>query len=83
MKSEQEILDHMRALVAGALGVLPAEVDVEAELSSLGLDSIRAFHLAGDMAEWLDRDISPTLLWDHPTLLAVAGALAREEPGDP
>lgn len=79
MKSEIEITHKLVELVAEALGVPSPQIDPEAELASLGLDSIRAFHLAGDLAEWLDRDLSPTLVWDHPSLASIAAHLAREE----
>lgn len=80
MKTEREILELLVTRVAEALEVEPEAVDVDADLASLGLDSIRAFHLAGDLAEWLDRDLSPTLLWDHASLRSVAEALASEGP---
>lgn len=82
MRSEAQIREHLRSMVAEALGVEPEDVDVDADLAGLGLSSIRAFHLVGDVAEWLDRDLSPTLMWEYPTLRAVATALAAEEPTD-
>lgn len=83
MTDEQSILRHMVTMIARALEVSEAEIDVDAELSSLGMDSIRAFALTGDLAEWLDRELSATLLWEHPTLRELAAHLAEAEAEHP
>lgn len=72
----------LRELVGAALSCPPEAIDASAPLDGMGLDSIRAFEIAGDLADWLDREIPATLLWDHPSIEALAGALA-EEPETP
>jgi acyl carrier protein len=78
-KTRDEILSKMVALTAEALDVSPEAVDVDAELATLGLDSIRAFAVTGDLAEWLERELSATLLWEYPTLRELATHLAAAE----
>lgn len=79
MRSESEILEMLRSRVAEALEQPVESVDIDADLSELGLDSIKAFHLAGDLAEWLDQELSPTLLWEYANLRELAQGLYREQ----
>lgn len=68
--------------VALKLSVDPAEIDPRQPFDGYGLDSVQAVEVAGELGEWLGRDVSPTIVWDHPTILAVAQHLAAE-PGAP
>ena len=61
-----------------ALGVTPAEIDVRESLDTYGMGSIQAVSFAGDLEEWLGRDLPATLLWDYPTLAALAAHLAED-----
>jgi acyl carrier protein len=64
--------------VAEELRVNPAEVDLRAQFASFGLDSIVIFNITGDLAAWLQRDLESTLLWEYPTIEAVARFLAAD-----
>ena len=52
-------------------------LDPSAPLTDYGLASIQAVSLVGDLEEWLGRKLPATLLWDYPTLDAIAAELAR------
>lgn len=73
---ETEIRDRIVTMVATALEVGADRVDVDAELASLGLSSIQAFTLTGDLAEWLEQELPTTLMWEHPTIRRLAAHLA-------
>ncbi|MEM7410833.1 MAG: SDR family NAD(P)-dependent oxidoreductase [Myxococcota bacterium] len=62
--------------VAAAAAVLPEEIDAGEPWAAHGLDSLQGVRLMGRLAEWLGRPLSPTLLYDHPTIDALAGHLA-------
>ncbi|MDB4896587.1 MAG: eryA, partial [Firmicutes bacterium] len=66
------------ANVALKLSVDPAEIDPRQPFDGYGLDSVQAVEVAGDLGEWLGRDVSPTVVWDHPTILAVAQYLTAD-----
>jgi acyl carrier protein len=66
------------AKLSEALGVTPAEIDVHESLDNYGMGSIQAVSFAGDLEEWLGRDLPATLLWDYPTLAALAAHLAED-----
>ena len=59
------------------LSKLPAEtIDLDEPISRYGLNSVGAVRLAGEVSEWLGRDISPTLAYEYPTISALAGYLS-------
>ncbi len=71
---EQWLVHHLAEL----LGANPQEIDIRQPFISFGLDSAQAVGLAGDLEEWLGRELSPTLIWDYPTIEALARHLALE-----
>jgi thioesterase domain-containing protein/acyl carrier protein len=76
LRSRHDVRDWLVNKLAGTLKADPASIDVAAPLYSLGVDSLTAITLTGELAEWLHRDISATLMWDHGSIDAIAGALA-------
>jgi acyl-CoA synthetase (AMP-forming)/AMP-acid ligase II/acyl carrier protein len=68
--------------IAERLKMPAREVDVHLPFASLGMDSMTAVLLAGDLEVWLERRLPPTLMYDHPSIDALARHLA-EEPAEP
>ena len=62
--------------VATQLSIAPEEIDVRETFSNYGLDSRTAVGLSGELERWLGRTLSPTLVWDYPTIELVARHLA-------
>ncbi|WP_240506797.1 type I polyketide synthase [Thermoactinospora rubra] len=54
-------------------------VDPDRPLEEYGLSSRDAVSLAGELADLLGRQLSPTLVWEHPTINRLAHALSRIE----
>ncbi len=67
------------ARIAATLRVDPAAIDDRAPLADLGLSSTDAVTLSGELEELLGRDLSPTLVYEHPSIAALADHLARPE----
>jgi acyl carrier protein len=67
--------------IARVLDKHPDEIDVREPFASFGLDSRTAVSLSGELERWLRRRLSPTLIWDHPTIELVAQHLS-ESTGD-
>jgi acyl carrier protein len=55
--------------------VPPAEIDPDAQLADLGLDSVYALTMCGDIEDRFGLETDPTVAWDHPTINALAGHL--------
>ena len=66
--------------LAGPLGVPAAEIDPTRPFANFGLGSLRAVGLAGELEEWLGRPLSPTLLYEYPTVETLARHLAAATP---
>ena len=58
--------------VSAALSLSPDQIDPRETFSSFGLDSRTAISLSGDLERWLGRRLPPTLVWDYPTIDAIA-----------
>jgi acyl carrier protein len=62
--------------IAHVGGLEPHEIDVREPFTSFGLDSRTAVSLSGDLEQWLGRRLSPTLVWDYPSIDLLATYLA-------
>jgi len=71
-----EIRDWLVGHLAGRLGLDPARVDVREPFSRFGLGSIEALGLVGELERRLGQSLPPTLVWDFPTIEALARRLA-------
>jgi amino acid adenylation domain-containing protein len=50
------------------MAIDPGRIDPRLPLAELGLDSLTAFTLTGDLVDWLGRDLPASLFWDYPTI---------------
>ena len=64
--------------IAEYTGSTPLSIDSTIPFADYGLGSAEAVILSGDMERWLGRRLSPMLLWDYPTIDALAQHLAYE-----
>jgi acyl-CoA synthetase (AMP-forming)/AMP-acid ligase II/acyl carrier protein len=56
------------------------QIDVQARLTQYVMDSVSAVAIAMDLQQWLGRTLSPTLLYDSPSILVLAERLANLPP---
>jgi acyl carrier protein len=83
----QDALDSQRPLeawlvseLAGRMGVQPERIEVDEPFAAYGLGSAESIAMVGDLEVALDMKLSGTLLWEYPTIAALAGHLARVVP---
>ena len=72
-RSRDVLLEELTAIAAEVTGTTIA---VDAPLMDSGLDSIGATELSNKMSAHLNTELSPTLLFDHPSLRSIADALS-------
>ena len=78
-----EVQEWFVNFLADALQKPADEIDPSAPFESFGLDSVTAVGMTGYLEEWLGLPIDPMLVYDYPTIEALAGHLAdrtREGP---
>ncbi|HEY9740892.1 MAG TPA: acyl carrier protein [Coleofasciculaceae cyanobacterium] len=73
-----EIQSWIVSYLAQLLDIDPDEVNVTIPFDHYGLDSSAAVGMTGDLEDWVERKIDPTLLYDYPTIEALSQHLAEE-----
>ncbi|MFE9600508.1 acyl carrier protein [Streptomyces hokutonensis] len=76
--SSEAIRGWLLDRVAYYLECPSAEVDAGVQLAELGLDSVYALNLCGDVEDHFGLAVEPTMAWDHPTIEAMTAYLAAE-----
>lgn len=61
----------------------PSHIDVRERFIKFGLDSLGATRLIAKLSAYIGRPISPTVIWEYPTIAALASHLAGETPSAP
>ncbi|MFD9907510.1 AMP-binding protein [Streptomyces sp. NPDC059063] len=74
--SRQAIEDWLVTETAREAGVAPERIDVAAPFTDHGLDSVQGVALAGGLGTLLGIELPETLVWDHPSIAALAEHLA-------
>lgn len=66
--------------IAARLHLPPAQVRVTTPFLEFGIGSVDAVAIAAELERWLERRISPTAIYNHPNIAALAGWLAGPAP---
>jgi acyl carrier protein len=77
VKSKQEIVVWLVEYLAKELKVESAALPKDEPLTNLGISSRQAVMLTGELEEWLGAPVDPAVAWEHPTVNALAQALAQ------
>src|SRR5919199_1742858 len=78
LRSNAEIQAWIVSYMAQLLEIDPDEVNVSIPFDQYGLDSSAAVGMTGDLEDWIERKIDPTLLYDYPTIEGLAQHLGEE-----
>ena len=74
----KEIQAWMVDYISQLLQIPPKEIKVKVSFDRYGLDSSAVVVMSGDLEEWLQIDLDPTLVYDYPTIESLAKHLAEE-----
>jgi acyl carrier protein len=74
--SHRPILRWLTAQLASYLEVSAATISPMVPLAEMGIDSVHAISLVGDVEAHFDIDVEPTLIFDYPTLVRIAEFIA-------
>lgn len=78
MPTASEIETWLVGKLATYLKINPDDIDIEEPFAHYKLDSSVAVSLTGKLADWLGRELEPTLFWEYPTIESVAQYLESE-----
>ena len=81
-RGAEEIADWFVSRLSQELGLSPAEIDTSLSFAHYGLDSVRAIQLTAALETWLQRDLSPTVAYEYPTIDLLSKQLAGGGPAD-
>ena len=70
--NRRPILRWLTIQLATYLEVPATAVDVMVPLAEMGVDSVHAVSLVGDVELYFDIDVDPTMIFDYPTLSHIA-----------
>jgi len=76
--SEEDLRRFLLQRVAEMAGCAESAVDEEWSFAESGVSSRDAVVLAGEIEERVHCPISPTILWEYPTIASLARHLAAE-----
>lgn len=71
-----EIQAWLIARIADTLRLKPSDIDVHKPFDSYGMSSTEAVILSGDLEELLGSKLSPTLIYDYPSIAVLSSFLA-------
>jgi len=64
--------------LSAAYALEPQQIDVRQRFYHHGLDSLGALRLVAELSREVSQTLSPTLIWEYPTIAALAAHLAGE-----
>jgi acyl carrier protein len=76
--TRESIEEWLISWIAKELGMAPAEIETSKSLLNYSLSSVTAMMLVGDLEEWLGLTLPPTLVWDYPSIAAIAEYLTEQ-----
>src|SRR5258706_1678964 len=74
----RSIQNWLGAKLAALLDAVPSAIDPSEPFASYGLESVDVVGLSGELEEWLERELPPTLLYDYPNIKSLAHHLATD-----
>lgn len=78
IKPADEIKSWVVNYLSDLLEIDADDVDVTIPFDRYGLDSSAAVGLTGELEDWLEKEVPPTLLYDYPTIEALVEYLGKD-----
>ncbi|NEO57698.1 MAG: AMP-binding protein [Okeania sp. SIO3B5] len=77
-KRQELLISHLQILISNILQVNSSQLDWEQPLTSMGLDSLTVVELSDILQESLGTSFPATLIFEYPTVAALANYLAEK-----
>ena len=76
-KSKEELRGFIVSTLSDMLGSSPNEIALDANFDQLGVSSSSAIGLIGELEEYLDIDITPSVLYEHNTVASLSAYFSK------
>jgi acyl carrier protein len=80
-RPKQEIADWLIDWIAKELKMSEDDIEPARSLIEYRLDSLTATILVGDLEDWLELRLPPSLVWDYPSIDAMTDYLVEQAAG--
>lgn len=77
-QSTEEIKNWLVQKISKVVGINTNDLDIYEPFANMGLDSASAVSLSGELEDWLDLKLSPTLVFDYPNIDSLSRHLAEK-----
>ena len=74
----EQLVDWLTVKIAGYLNVAPDTIDIDTPLADCGIDSVSGMALCVDLQCEKGFAVETTIVWDYPTIDAIASHLTAE-----
>jgi acyl carrier protein len=81
-RTPEEVQEWFLAYLAQTLAVDLDRIDIKAPFEVLGLDSVTAVGMSGDLETWLGFSVDPMAVFDYPTIESLSNHLAERSRTD-
>ena len=68
--------DWLKEQIAEVTGIETRDVDPDTPFTDIGLTSVEAVGISGDLEDWLHQRLPPTLLYDYSTISQLSAHVA-------
>jgi malonyl CoA-acyl carrier protein transacylase len=79
-KTVAEIKAWLVDKIAELLQIASEKIDLKQPLAVYGLNSVKAVNIAAELEEWLGISVAPTIVYDYPSIQALADYLEQATP---
>ncbi len=78
-RTAREIQQWFVSYLAKLLEIAPEKIDVTVPFEHFALDSVAAVGMTGDLEDWLEQEVDPTMVFDYPTIELFSKYLAEPD----
>lgn len=75
--SSDQIQEWLIIYMSKLLNMPTEDIDVTKQFDHFGLDSTSAVGMSGDLGNWLNRKLDPSITGDYPTIETISNYIAE------
>lgn len=77
----QSISQWLGTRLAEMVNISIDQVDTQLQFDRYGLDSLNAVTLIGELSDWLEIELDPSIIYDHPSIEELSNYILQKIQG--